>query len=143
VVEDEERPVNYWIISLPRPDMEHCIQIGTFGLSRKYLIGNVQPDDKVACYVTKENKIIALGKATSHYYMDDRKIFKGDGLFPDRFDFKATLLGPKAEIDFKSMVDDLSFITNKMYWTVYLRSGVAKIPEKDWRIIESRVGAAV
>lgn len=135
--------MNYWIISLPRPDMEHCIQIGTFGLNRKYLIGNAEPGDKVACYVTQESKIIALGQVSSAYYLDDQKIFKGEGLFPDRFDFKAQLLGPKAEIDFKTMVDDLSFISNKLYWSVYLRAGVAKIPEKDWFLIENRIKALV
>lgn len=36
------------------------------------------------------------------------------------------------------MVDDLSFITNKLYWTVYLRSGIAQIPSKDWSLIEAK-----
>jgi hypothetical protein len=63
--------MNYWIISLPRPDMEHCIQIGTFGLNRKYIIGAAKPSDKVACYITKENKIIAIGEITSNYYSRD------------------------------------------------------------------------
>lgn len=135
--------MNYWIISLPRPDMEHCIQMGTFGLNRKYLLGKVEPGDQVACYITKENKINALGEATSGYYMDTKKLFKQEGLFPDRFDFKAKLLGPKAEIDFKSMVDDLSFITNKLYWSVFLRAGVVQISKKDWELIESKAGAKV
>lgn len=134
--------MNYWIISLPRPDMAHCIQIGTFGLNRKYLIGKAEPGDKVACYVTKENRIIALGTVATGYYLDDKKIFKGDGLFPDRFDFTAKPLGA-AEIDFKTMVDDLDFITNKLYWSVFLRAGVAQIPKKDWELIESKAGAKV
>jgi len=123
--------------------MEHCIQSGTFGLNRKHNLGKVELGDKVACYITKENKIIALGEATSDYYMDTKKIFKQEGLFPDRFDFKAKLLAPKAEIDFKSMVDDLSFITNKLYWSVFFRAGVAQIPKKDWELIESKAGATV
>jgi len=123
--------------------MEHCIQIGTFGLNRKYLIGSAEPGDKVACYVTQENKIIALGEVTTGYFLDDKKIFKGEGLFPDRFNFKAKNLSSKAEIDFKTMVDDLCFITNKLYWSVYLRSGVAKIPKQDWYLLESRIHTPV
>lgn len=130
--------MNYWLIALPREDMEHCIKIGTFGMNRKQTIGNVQAGDKVVCYVTKECKIIALGEVTESYYMDTKKIFKSEGLFPDRFDFKATLLGPKSEIDFKTMVDDLQFITNKFYWTVYLRNGIAKLTPQDWKLIESK-----
>lgn len=130
--------MNYWLIALQREDMEHCIKIGTFGMNRKQTIGNVQAGDKVACYVTKESKIIALGEVTESYYMDTKKVFKAEGLFPDRFDFKAPLLGPKSEIDFKAMVDDLQFITNKFYWTVYLRNGIAKITNSDWELISRR-----
>jgi len=61
-------------------------------------------------------------------------------LFLDRFDFKASPLSKGQELDFKAMVDDLNFITNKFYWTVYLRSGIAKIPPEDWSLIESKVG---
>jgi predicted RNA-binding protein len=132
--------LNYWIIALPREDMEHCIKIGTFGLNRKGTLGRVKKGDKVACYITKENKIIALGEATSDYYMDDKRVFKASGMFPDRFDFKATLLGADNEVNIKTMVDDLSFITNKYYWSVYFRTGVAHIPEMDWKVIENRIG---
>jgi predicted RNA-binding protein len=131
--------LNYWIIALPREDMEHCIKIGTFGLNRKGTLGRVKTGDKVACYITKENKIIALGEATSDYYMDDKRIFKAAGMFPDRFDFKATSLGADKEIDIKSMVDDLSFITNKYYWSVYFRTGVAQIHQADWELINKRL----
>lgn len=129
--------MNYWLTALPREDMEHCIKVGTFGMNRKQAIGNVRAGDKVACYVTKECKIIALGEVTESYYMDTKKVFKSEGLFPDRFDFKAAMLGP---VDFKAMVDDLQFITNKFYWTVYLRNGIAKITQQDWKLIEAKVG---
>jgi len=65
--------MNHWIICLPREDMEHCIKLGTFGLNRKHTLGQVKAGDKVACYITKESKIIALGEATSDYYLDDKK----------------------------------------------------------------------
>lgn len=130
--------MNYWLIALPREDMEHCIKVRTFGAQRKHAIGHVQKGDKVVCYVTKESKIIALGEAVSSYYLDDVKLFKAEGTFPDRFDFQAILLGKDNEIDFKTMVDDLQFITNKFYWTVYLRNGIAKISRDDWELISRR-----
>jgi predicted RNA-binding protein len=130
--------MQYWLIALPRADMEHCIKVGTYGVNRKQTIGNVQKGDKIACYVTKESKIVALGEATSSYYMDTKKIFKADGVFPDRFDFQAIPLGKENEIDFKTMVDDLQFITSKLYWTVYLRNGISKISRGDWELINRR-----
>lgn len=134
--------MNYWMIALPREDMEHCVKIGAFGMNRKQGIGKVRADDKVACYVTKESRIIAIGEVTASYYMDTKKIFKAEGLFPDRFNFKADLLGAQREIDFKTLVDDLQFITNKFYWTVYLRSGIAQIPEHDWNLVQSKASLA-
>jgi predicted RNA-binding protein len=77
--------LNYWIVALPREDMEHCIKIGTFGLNRKYVLGRIQPGDKLACYITKECKIISFGEVTSEYCMDTKKIFKEDGFLQEHF----------------------------------------------------------
>lgn len=55
--------------------MEHCIKVGAYGANRKHIISNAQKGDKIACYITKESKIIALGEATSSYYTDTKKIF--------------------------------------------------------------------
>lgn len=122
-----------WILSLPRQDMEHCVKIGTFGMNRKHLLGNMKVGDNVACYVTKEYKIIALGEVTAPYYMDDSRVFKSEGLFPDRIDFKARLL--KSELSFISVIDRMHFITKLAYWTVYLRNSLVEIPEHDWKVI--------
>jgi predicted RNA-binding protein len=128
--------MRYWIIALPRADMEHCIRIRTFGLKRKFLLGNVSPGDKVACYTTGERKVIALGEVTAPYYVDDTKIFKADAVFPDRFDFMAKPLAKEAEIDLMPLVEKLSFIKSPAHWSVYLRVGIAEMSEKDWKVFE-------
>ncbi len=61
--------MNYWLLALRREKMEFCIDVGVFGLNRKYVLGRVQTGDKVVCIVTKEYKIIALGEMTSEYYL--------------------------------------------------------------------------
>lgn len=129
--------MKYWILALARTDMERCVEIGTFGLKRKYILGRVHAGDKVACYVTKEYKIIAVGEATSDYYMDDSEIFHSDGVFADRIDIKCRRLNP--ELNFMDFIDRMSFIKNLAYWSVYLRSGIVEISAKDWSIIESSV----
>lgn len=126
--------MNYWIISLPREHMEHCIENGVFGLNRKYTLGQVNTDDKVACYVTKEYKIIALGEVTEGYYIDDTKVFLGEGIFPDRFKFKARKLA--SELDFMTVIDKMSFIKNLAYWSAYFRNGVVKISKSDYEHLE-------
>lgn len=131
--------MNYWIFALPREDMEHCIKIGVFGQNRKYILGKVKKGDKIACYITKEYKIIALGEATSDYYVDIDKIFKGEGLFPDRCEFSAKPLGKDREIDFMSVIDRMTFIKNLAYWSVYFRNGIVQISKEDWDLLNSKV----
>lgn len=131
--------MNYWLICLPREDMEHCIKIGTFGASRKASLALAKKGDKVVCYITKECKIIATGELTSDYYMSDDNVFRSKADFPDRFDFKASLLGPKQELEIKTMVDDLSFITNKLFWSVFFRLSNRKLTKQDYDLICQRL----
>lgn len=125
-----------WIVSLPRADMEHCIKIGTFGMKRKYLLGMVQKGDRVACYVTKEAKIIALGRVEKEYYCGKSSVFLSEGSFPHRIDFKASMLGEP--IDFRSLLDHLKLIVNPMYWGAHLQLGITEICDADWNLLESK-----
>lgn len=121
--------------------MERCIKVGTFGLRRKHFIANVRKGDKVVCCAGKGDwKIIAVGAATSDYYMDTDKVFLQDALFPDRFDFRAEKLA--RDFDLMSVIDRLSFVTNLAYWAVFFRNGIAKMSEQDWKMISGERVAA-
>ena len=126
--------MRYWLLSLPREDMEHCVKIGIFGLRRKNTISRVLTGDKIACYITKEYKVIALGEAISDYYLDDEQVFRTSGHYIDRFKFKAKKLA--TELNFMDFVDKLSFIKNLAYWSVFLRNGIVEMSEKDWHLFE-------
>lgn len=131
--------MKYWIIALARKDMEHCIQKGVFGMSRKHVLGHVQPGDKIACYITKERKIIAIGEATSTHFLDDSPLFLSEGLYPDRITFSAELLPTKKELDFMSIVDQMKFIKNLAYWSVYFSKSIVEISQVDWNTIKARL----
>jgi predicted RNA-binding protein len=128
--------MNYWMICLPREDMEHCIKKGVFGATRCGPLKNAKKGDKLVCYISKECKIIALGELTSDYYMSDENVFRSEGSFPDRFNFKANLLGRDKEIDIKSTIDDLTFVTNKACWSVFFRLSNRRIPKEDFTHLE-------
>lgn len=128
--------MNYWLICLPRQDLEHCMTIGTFGRASKHILGRVCKGDPVVCCAGKGDwKIIGLGKAVGDYYMDDTKVFLKEGHFPDRFDFEAEKLGRDREIDLMSIIDKLSFVTNLAYWAVFFRNGIAQMSKHDWTLI--------
>lgn len=121
--------------------MERCIEVGTFGLSRKHILGRVSDGDKVACCAGKGYwKIIALGVATSDYYIDDRKVFLQEGLFPDRFDFAAERLPIDRDLDIMSIIDQLSFVKNVAYWAVFFRNGIVQMSKQDWDLMSRKVG---
>lgn len=116
--------------------MEHCIRIGTFGLARKHILGDVKKGDLVVCCAGKGDwKLIGFGKAASDYYVDDKKVFLKEGYFPDRFDFEANKLAKNEEIDLMSIIDRLTFVTNLAYWAVFFRNGIARISKNDWELM--------
>ncbi len=130
--------MNYWLLCLPREDLEHCMRQGTFGLARKHILGHVAKGDAVVCCAGKGDwKIIGVGSATSDYYVDDAKVFLKDGYFPDRFDFIAETLPKDTEVDLMSMIDELSFVKNVAYWAVFFRNGIARMSKQDWELIRT------
>lgn len=134
--------MRYWIIALPREKMEHCIEIGVFGLNRKYVLGSMQPGDALACYVHKEYKIIALGEVSEPYYVDDEKVFpwsSGADLYIDRIKFKAKKLTKTAEVDFIQLLDKMSFIKNLAYWSVHFNGSIKEISKSDWETIKDAI----
>lgn len=129
--------MNYWLLCLPRKDMDHCIEIGTFGLSKKRLISSVRAGDSIVCTAGKGDwKIIGIGSATSDYYFDTERIFLKDSDYPDRFDFAIERFSKEREVDIMTIIDQLSFVKNLAYWALYFRNGIAKMSEKDWKIIQ-------
>jgi predicted RNA-binding protein len=123
------------MICLPRPDLQRCIEKGVFGLPRKHIIQKVQKGDCIVCCAGKDDwKIIATGQAVSDYYLDDSPVFLKEGFFIDRFKFETT--NTEREIDLKSMLDELSFVTNLAYWAVYFRNGLVKMTKADWELIQ-------
>jgi len=68
--------------------------------------------------------------------MSDENVFRSEGSFPDRFNFKASPLGRNKEIDIKSIIDDLAFVTNKAYWSVFFRLSNRRIPKEDFAHLE-------
>lgn len=131
--------MSYWIVSLPREDMENCIRIGTFGLGRKHSISRVKAGDRVICCSTKEWKILGVGDVTSDYYVDTTPIFLKPGAFPDRFDFKGEVIHAAKQADFKDLLPVLKCVKKLDAWPVYFRNGITEIGEEDWVTVENYI----
>ena len=133
--------MRYWLISLPRQDLEHCMKIGTFGLNRKHILGNISIGDPIVCCAsTKDWKILGTGAASSKYYMDNTSVFLKEGDFPDRFDFESTKkLTRDLELDLMQVIDRLGFVKSLAHWAVYFRNGIVEISKGDWELFLSKI----
>ena len=126
--------MSFWLICLPREDIERCVSIGTIGLGRPQGISKVRQGDGVVCLITKEKpwKVLAIGSATSDYYVDEKPVFRKQGTFIDRFDFTAETLNP--EPSFAELIDRLNFLRKKESWPAYFKSGIVRLTDADWRV---------
>ena len=126
--------MNYWLLCLPRPDLEHCIKIGIFGLPRKNTIQGVKQGDQVLCCAARGDwKILAKGEATGDYFIDIEKIFLSDDIYPDRFEFTAAKF--PHEIDLKKFINNLNCVTKPAYWPLFFRSGITRLTLADYNLI--------
>jgi len=133
------KSAQHWLVCLPRQDLEHCIEIGTFGLNRKYVLGQVERGDDIICCASKDWKLIAKGSITEPYYISDEPVFLAEGMFPDRVDFQATKVPSKSEVDLKQFLDKLDFVQNLAYWAVYFRNAVVKLSDHDWDLLQKQL----
>ena len=127
------------MICLPRPDMEHCIKIGKFGMKLPRVINSVKEGDRVACYVSKEARVIALGKAVRPYYKGKAAVFLANGMFEHRFDFSAEVL--KNEVDFRALTSRLKLTRGSNSWGPVLRLGLVRLADDDFDLIVKEAAA--
>lgn len=129
---------NAWIFVADRDTWPFCVNEGSFGLeSRPGRIKDANVGDPCVAYVTGECVFAGLGEITKPYYYDESCIW-ADGVFPHRLgiDIKLDL---DRTVDIRPLIDDLDFIKDKRYWSVFLRGGVVRIPLSDFELIRAKV----
>ncbi len=132
--------LNYWIIALPRPDMERCLDVGTFGMNYPYLLNRIEVGDKVVFCASKEWLIIADGTITKPYYVSSKRVFLSQsGAFEHRLDFEAKRLEPEHQVDFRSLVAELSFIQNPAKWGPYFMHPIRQMSREDYEFLVGNI----
>jgi len=134
----------YWLCITNRENWEIIKKHNIWGVSERHknMITQVKKGDKLIFYIKQKiyskNKhpsvIAGIYEAISESYRDETEIFEGR-TYPWRVKIKPVRLG---EINFKDLIPKLSFIKNKKRWSGHLMGrAMIKIPEEDYRIIES------
>lgn len=144
-----------WIASLNRENWEVVKKKHVWGVpkrNRNVVMERVQPGDSILIYVKQEmagdeflpSAVLGDLEVTSEPYEDNTRIFStpkqmGDEAFPYRVKIKPVAIFDKP-LEFKPLVPDLKFITNKKMWSGHLRQAMREIPEEDYQLILKRAG---
>ncbi len=139
-----------WIASTNRDNWEIIKKNNIWGVPKrnKNSIERSEPKDKILIFVRQENAddtilpsaITAAFEIASKPFEDQSEVFKkpptmhGEENFPYRIKLKPVKIF-KEELDFKTLISNLEFITNKKQWTGHLRTAMRTIPEGDYEYI--------
>lgn len=140
--------MKYWLCITNRENWEVVKEKNVWGVPRRHrnTIAKVNPGDKLVFYVKQERKnkeilepkIVGIFEVASEPYEDSTRIFKGhvpNETYPLRVKIRPVKLG---EVEFKSLIPKLKFITNKKRWSGHLMGkAMREIPEEDYKLIES------
>jgi len=138
----------YWLCITNRDNWNVIKKKKVWGVAKRHknTISKVKSGDTLIFYVKQERKdkqilepkIVGIYEVVSEPFTDSSKIFKSpphlNETYPLRIKIKPVKLG---EVDFKSLIPKLKFITNKRKWSGHLMGkAMREIPEKDYKLIK-------
>jgi len=144
--------MTYWIASSNRDNAE-VVRVkhiwGVPGRNRS-LMHRVKPGDTILVYVRQEREgdsilpsaITGAYEVVSEPYEDHSPLFvtprhMGNEVFPFRTKVRPLAIFDEP-LEFKPLIPDLKFITNKKMWSGHLRVAMREIPEEDYQLIMSQ-----
>lgn len=146
--------MTHWIASSNRDNAKILEKKHIWGVPKrnKTLMQRVKPGDTILVYVRQEKQgdtilpsaITGAYEVISEPYEDHTRLFitpehMGDEVFPFRMKLRPVAAFAKP-LEFKPLIPDLKFITNKTMWSGHLRIAMREIPEGDYRFILKRAG---
>ncbi len=144
--------MSYWIFVTNEQNWKVVKEKNVWGLpkGRENSIKRVKKGDKAFIYLMQEatkdrtipTRIVGLFEVESDPFTSSERIFK-DRLYPNRVRLKPILVLERKYLEFKPLVPKLSFIKNKLRWSGYFRSGLVKIPERDYNLIKTKISELV
>ncbi len=148
------RCMTHWIASSNRANAKVLDREHIWGVPKrnKSIMHRVKPGDTLLIYIRQEkvddatlpSAIAGVYDVVSEPYEDHTRLFltpphMGDEVFPYRMRVRPVTVFPEP-LEFKPLIPDLKFITNKRMWSGHLRQAMRTIPEEDYQLILKRAG---
>ena len=146
--------MTHWIASSNRDNARILDAKQFWGVPKRNrtLMQRVKPGDTILVHVRQEKEddtvlpsaITGAYEVVSEPYEDHSRLFltppqMGDEVFPFRMKVRPVAVFPEP-LEFKPLIGDLTFITNKTMWSGHLRIAMREIPDEDYRLILRRAG---
>ncbi|MBA7476171.1 hypothetical protein ES707_11550 [subsurface metagenome] len=141
--------MTHWIASSNRDNWKILEKKHVWGVPQRNrnIMQRVKPGDTIVVYVRQEKEgdtilpsaVTGAYEVVSEPYEDRTPIFitppqMGDEVFPFRMKVRPVAVFAEP-LEFKPLIPDLKFITNKTMWSGHLRQAMREIPEEDYRFI--------
>lgn len=140
-----------WLAISNRANWDVVRKKHVWGVPRrnKNIIARVNAGDTVLIYVSQEKKdddilpssVVGEFVVTSEAYEDHTTIFTvPPHMVKEDFPYRITLSPVRTfdpPVEFKPLIPQLGFITNKKMWTGHIRVAMRTIPEEDYQLITS------
>ena len=146
--------MTHWIASSNRDNQKILEKKHVWGVPKRNrnLMHRVKPGDTILIYVRQEKEddtilssaITGAYEVVSEPYEDHSRLFTtpphmGDEVFPFRMKVRPVAVFAEP-LEFKPLIGDLKFITNKTMWSGHLRIAMREIPEEDYRFVLKQAG---
>lgn len=130
-----------WLLVASLSNWKIAEQRGMFGIhGNNGLLDKIEKEDKFAAYVP-EIGFIGTGKIKGTYFVSNILLWS-DKTYRHRFQISSPFISNKV-LPAPSIVDDLSFVTNKQKYGVFFKSGIREIPLEDFELIFKRFSNSV
>jgi predicted RNA-binding protein len=141
--------IQRWLCISTRANDEVTRKRNIWGVAKRYIntIARVKKGDTLLMYTMQEtvdrelipSAVTSIYEGVSEVYEDESPVFVtpkglGNEVFPLRINLKPMKIFAKP-IEFKPLVQELSFIKNKTMWSGSLRTAMRVIPEEDYQKI--------
>jgi predicted RNA-binding protein len=145
--------MKFWLLITSANNWEIIRKKNVYGAMKKHRtqIESLKKSDKCLIYLRQEfvNKkflgpyIVGLYEVISGSFEDNTRIFNESPIYPnENYPFRVNLKPVKIfskPIEFKSLIPNLGFITNKRNWASHMQGrSIKEIPENDFNLLISK-----
>lgn len=139
--------MNCWLFITSPSNYEVCLNKKIWGVDKGYKITMMQHiniNDEFAFYATILTEIKGIYRVVSKTYYDNTPIGWSKDRYGENYPYRIDiepLLVPKIPLSFKSLINELMFITDKdnRGWRSVVYPSIVVLPQRDFYIIKNKI----